>query len=100
MVVDILRWRPAAENPPLSTTRTKVVRLVRRSIGCLSQLIIQSYRIILLFFPELSHRAAHCIFASRPHIAKITTLRRSIMKSRMNFYQAAPDTLKALMALE
>src|SRR5665213_3791881 len=27
------RRRPAAENPPLSTTRTNAVRLVRRSIG-------------------------------------------------------------------
>jgi hypothetical protein len=25
--------RPAAENPPLSTTRTNAVRLVKRSIG-------------------------------------------------------------------
>src|SRR4051794_37064821 len=32
MVVDMLRRRPAAENPPLSTTRTKAVRLVSRSI--------------------------------------------------------------------
>ena len=33
IVVDMLSRRPAAENPPLSTTRTKAVRLVNRSIG-------------------------------------------------------------------
>ena len=32
IVVDILRLRPAAENPPFSATRTNTVRLVRRSI--------------------------------------------------------------------
>src|SRR5215470_6870854 len=31
MVVDILRRRPAAEKPPLSTTLLKTSRLVRRS---------------------------------------------------------------------
>src|SRR6266404_7491 len=33
VVVDMLRRRPAAENPPSSTTRTNAVRLVSRSIG-------------------------------------------------------------------
>src|SRR6266404_742222 len=33
IVVDMLRRRPAAVNPPLSTTRTNAVRLVRRSIN-------------------------------------------------------------------
>jgi hypothetical protein len=28
----MLRWRPAAEKPPLSTTRTNAVRLVSRSM--------------------------------------------------------------------
>jgi membrane fusion protein (multidrug efflux system) len=33
IVVDMLRRRPAAENPPLSATRTNAVRLVSRSIA-------------------------------------------------------------------
>src|SRR5262249_6751839 len=33
MVVDMLSRRAAAENPPFSTTRTKAVRLLKRSMG-------------------------------------------------------------------
>ena len=64
MVVDMLRRRPAAENPPLSTTRTKAVRLVSRSIR--QAPIICSHWIMLPIFPGLSHRSRHCIFTAYP----------------------------------
>jgi hypothetical protein len=53
IVVDILSLRPAAENPPLSTTWTNVVKLVSRSIGAR---IIRSHWMMFPLFIGLRHR--------------------------------------------
>jgi len=59
IVVDMLSLRPAAENPPLSTTWTNVVKLVSRFIGAR---IIRSYWMLFPLFIGLSHRVRLCIY--------------------------------------
>jgi multidrug resistance efflux pump len=97
-VVDIVSRLAAAENPPLSTTRTNAVMLVNRSIQAS---IIPARGTMLPIVPGLSHRLGHCICRGAP-AAKFAQEEQArhddLMKTGSGTIQRARQTDSALRA--